>query len=221
MRCALAASAVLIGLLTAPAVAQPSDTTDAAEEGRALLRDVQATYNALEGMRATFTQTVIPAFSEDSTRMRGLLLLQGNRYRVETSRETFVTNGRTTWIYAPADSQVVVNDAAQDPATVSPQTLFMDYTDRYRVEAMQTKTAKGTPHRVLSLVPTARDARFTSLRMWVRRDDGLVTRLRVEEAGGAVVQIEFDDLLSSPDVPPNAFTFDPPPGVDVVDLRSS
>jgi outer membrane lipoprotein carrier protein len=198
-----------------------SGTPAEARPGTDLLRTVQSTYNALESLRATFTQTVVSPFADDSTQIRGILLLQGNQYRVETPRETFVTDGTTTWVYTPADSQVVVNRAAQDPAAVSPQTLLMDYTDRYAVERSRTASYKGTSHRVLHLAPTADAARFESLRLWIRPTDALVTRLRVVDASGAVIRITFRDLVRNPAVQASDFTFDPPPGVEVVDLRSS
>ena len=209
--------ALLMALAFSSASAQlPVDAS-----GDATLQEVQDTYNALESLRGTFTQTVAPSFTTDSTQIRGELLLQDNRYRVETSRETLVTNGTTTWIYAPADSQVIVNHASDDPSTVSPQTLFMDYADDYTVTNMRTASRRGEPHRVLTLAPTENGTRFQSIRLWVRERDALITRLRVVDANDATIKIAFDDLEVNPAVQASDFTFTPPPGVDVVDLRSS
>ena len=209
---------IVLALGASPSAhAQPSDDAS----GDAVLQRVQDTYNALESLRGTFTQTVMPSFTTDSTQIRGELLLQGNRYRMETRRETLVTNGTTTWIYAPADSQVIVNHASDDPSTVSPQTLFMDYADDYTVTDVRTTVHRGASHRVLTLDPTENGARFQSIRLWVRERDALITRLRVVDTNDATIQIAFDDLEVNPPVQASDFTFTPPPGVDVVDLRSS
>ena len=210
---------VLMGLVGVVPVAAHAQSAHSAKTD--VLRAVQETYNDLESLRATFTQTVVPPFGGDSTRTRGVLLLQGNRYRVETLQETFVTDGTTTWMYVPADSQVVVNTATDNPAAVSPQTLFMDYTDRYSVVSVQSTMREGAAHQVLTLRPLSDATRFRSLRLWVRSRDTMITRLRLEDPSASMIRISFDDIVKNPSVDASDFRFEPPSGIEVIDLRSS
>lgn len=208
----------LLLLLSAPSSAQtPSDVS----AGEDVLARVQATYAALDGLQATFVQRVTSDFAEGTSQLEGRLLLAPEKYRIETSEQTLVTNGETTWVYTPQDKQVIVNDADADPASFSPATLFGNYADRFAVDSTWTERRRGASHDVLVLTPTVPQTTYTTMTLWVRRSDTLVTRLRVADRSGATITIDLQDLVANPQMDAETFRFDPPDGVDVVDLRSS
>jgi len=184
------------------------------------LEALQARYDRLSGLRAAFTQVIKSEFAADSTRIEGRVLLAGNKYRVETPSQTVVTNDSTTWIYSPADSQVVVNDAGADAATVTPQAFLTTSAEQY--EAVSTRAAQrdGAPHDVLSLTATDPSARFKEAVLWVRRGDRIVTRLRATDRNGAILELRLHDIEVDPAFEGRPFTFSAPGGVEVVDLRA-
>lgn len=197
-------------LVVPPATAQNSLSLEA----------LQARYERLEGLRAAFTQVVSSEFAGDSTRIQGRALLSGDKYRVETPSQTVVTNGQTTWIYSPADSQVVVNDAGAKESTVTPQTFLDASTEKYDVASTRTATRDGVPHTVLSLTATRKSARFKEATLWVRQADRIVTRLRATDRNGSTLDLRMRDLRVNPSFEGQEFTFSAPQGVEVVDLRS-
>lgn len=184
------------------------------------LEAVQARYDRLEGLRATFTQVTQSDFSNDSTQVQGQVLLAGNKYRVETPRQTVVTNGTTTWIYSPADSQVVVNDAEANASTITPQTFLTASSEKYEVPSTRTTRRDGAPHDVLSLTATDESARFKEAALWVRRTDRIVTRLRATDRNGAILDLRLHEIVVDPGFDGRPFTFSAPDGVEVVDLRA-
>jgi outer membrane lipoprotein carrier protein len=203
----LAFVALVLGVLPAPA--QPSLT----------LEDVRDTYQSLDGMEASFTQVVGSEFAGDSTRIEGTVTLSGDRYRVETPGQTVVTDGETTWIYSPADSQVVVDDAAADEGPITPETFLDESAQQYEVTDRRTQTVAGTPHVVLSLTSTTSEARFRDASLWVRQADRLVTRLRATDLNGATFDLRLRDLQVNPSLSDSTFSFRPPGDIEVVDLR--
>lgn len=200
--------------LTAPVAAQSDSVT---------LSAVQDTYDALNGLEASFTQVVSSDFSSDSTRMAGSVLLSGNKYHVQTPRQTVVTNGATTWIYSPADSQVIVNDADAGEGAVTPETFLTASTERYTVQSSTSTTRLDAPHSRLSVTATDDAARFSEVTLWVRQSDRIVTRMRATDRNGSTIDLRLRDLTISPDTlqTDTPFTFSPPDGVEVVDLRRS
>jgi periplasmic chaperone LolA len=203
---------LLLGLvLTPPALGQDAVS----------LTDVQAAYDALDGLRASFTQVISSEFAGDTTRIEGTVLLSGNKYRVETPTQTVVTDGQTTWIYTPADSQVVVNDAEQDASTVTPKTFLTASADRYEKTASTPATRDGTPHAKLAVAATDSTARFKEATLWVRRADRVVTRMRATDRNGSTLDLRLRDLAVNPSLTDDPFTFTPPEGVEVIDLRQS
>lgn len=184
------------------------------------LEALQARYDRLGTLRASFTQVIGSTFADDSTRIQGRVLLAGNKYRVETPSQTVVTNGETTWIYSPADSQVVVNDAGSQESTVTPQTFLTASAERYEIESSRTDTRSGTPHTVLSLKATAQSARFRKATLWVRQSDRIVTRLRATDRNGSTLDLRLHDIVVDSTLEGTPFTFSAPDGVEVVDLRA-
>lgn len=184
------------------------------------LSDVQAAYDALGGLQASFTQVVGSDFAAGSTRVEGSVLLSGNKYRVQTPAQTVVTDGDTTWIYTPADSQVVVSHADKEGA-VTPETFLTASEERYEVTGATETTRLGTPHRTLTLAATDSASRFAEATLWVRTSDRVVTRMRAADRNGSTLDLRLRDIVVNPDAlrADAPFTFAPPPGVEVVDLR--
>ena len=181
---------------------------------------LQARYEDLTGLRAAFTQVTASEFARDSSRIDGRVLLSGNQYRVETPSQTVVTNGETTWIYSPADSQVVVNDADADARTLTPQTFLTASAERYDVTATRSVQRDETPHHVLSLSAATDAARFENATLWVRQSDQIVTRLRATDANGSTLDLRLHDITLPERFEGTPFTFSMPKGIEVVDLRA-
>jgi len=184
------------------------------------LKVLQGRYDALSGLRAAFTQVTASEFAGDSSRIDGRVLLSGDKYRVETPSQTVVTDGETTWIYSPADSQVVINDADADASTVTPQTFLTASAQRYHVTATRTAERSGAAHDVLSLSATAESAQFRKAILWVRRTDRIVTRLCATDRSGSTLDLRLYEIDLVPDFADAPFSFSPPDGVEVVDLRA-
>jgi len=183
------------------------------------LEALQSRYEDLTGLRAAFTQVTASEFARDSSRIDGRVLLSGNQYRVETPSQTVVTNGETTWIYSPADSQVVVNDADADARTLTPQTFLTASAERYDVTATRSVERDGTPHHVLSLSAATDAARFETATLWVRQSDQIVTRLRATDPNGSTLDLRLQDIALPERFEGTPFTFSMPNGAEVVDLR--
>lgn len=202
-----------IGVSTSPAAGQSPDVS---------LADVQQAYDTLSGLQANFTQIIGSTFANDSTRLDGSVLLSGNKYRVRTPNQTVVSNGTTTWIYTPADSQVVVNDADKE-GTVTPETFLTASADRYEVTTSTSVTRLDAPHVKLTIASTDSSSRFTEAILWVRTRDRVVTRMKATDRNNSTIDLQLHDLVVDPKTlqAEAPFTFDPPDGVEVVDLRRS
>jgi outer membrane lipoprotein carrier protein len=180
---------------------------------------VQEAYDALNALQASFTQRISSDFAGDTTRIEGTVLLSGNRYRVQTPDQTVITNGETTWIYTPADSQVVVNDAGSDASQVTPKTFLTASADRYRITGSTTDMRGNTPHVKLSITATDASSRFEEATLWVRRSDRVVTRMQAADRNGSTLDLRLENIDVNPSLQDSAFTFSPPVGIEVVDLR--
>ena len=195
--------------------------TTAQGQDNSSLEALQARYDQLTSPRTTFTQVAGTAPANDSTRPPGRVRLAGNRYRVETPPKTIVANDSPTWIYAPADSQVVIRAADTAAVPLTPQSFLATAAERYAVDAARSSQWQSEPHRVLSLSATAPSPRFRNATVWVRTADQVVTRLRATDRNGTTLDLRLRNIVLDPPLADTAFTFRAPEGVRRVDLRPS
>jgi outer membrane lipoprotein carrier protein len=192
----------------------------AIEEGRTLLRRVQQQYEQADGLRATFRQETRSPFTNGTAAFDGSLLLRGDQYRVETAQQTLVTNGETLWIYSPSENQVIVNQYVNDETIITPNEIFTDYLERYRIEAIRSNERDGTSFTEIDLTADEPDAYYTDVTVRIRQADAILSMVTLNDQNGATTVFQLDDVVLSPNIPEDAFTFQPPPDADVVDLRS-
>lgn len=203
-------------LIPRSAAAQSVPEDDAA----ALLDRVHQTYDAADGLRATFIQRTRSPFSSDTVALEGSLLLRGTQYRIETPQQTLVTDGTTTWIYNPETNQVIVNDYVNDESVITPDEIFTDYLERYRIVSARTASAEEHALVAIDLTADAASAFYTDATVYVNRDTAMLARVQLDDQNGTTTIFQLDDIQLNPSFPDDAFTFQPPPDADVVDLRS-
>lgn len=206
-------TAFLIGLAAATIV---DARAQSAEEVIATVRNRLQQSTALS---ADFDQTFTSEYIDHAESVDGTILLQGDKYRVETSLQTFVTDGNITWIYNRADNQVLINNYVEDETTFSLNRFLFDFDDRYYVAEMEGAPSNSGQYRI-NLRAFDSGEFFPEVTMVVDRARYVITRLEIVDANQTLITINLRNLVFSPEVDPNAFTFDPPEQSDIVDLRS-
>ena len=147
---------------------------------------------------------------------RGTMLIdRPGRFRFEYSEppQLIVGDGAKVWIYDSELAQVTVRDAG---AALGSTPAVLLTTDRpveevFRVEALDTDAGGDA----FTLEPRAGDAPFTRIRLAFA--GGELRRMELADQFGQTSVITFTDVRRQSIVPADAFTFTPPPGVDVID----
>ncbi len=185
-----------------------------------LIGRLRAKYDQVELMRADFTQRITSPFGEAFPENRGTLLLEGDRYRVETDIQTFVTNGETTWIYDAQEKQLLINDFIDDETTFSISNFLNSFHSDYEVLGSSLNYLNGSRHYELHLKSEVNEAFFKEVTLWMRDKDHIITRLKVLDVNDAILEFTLDDIEINPYIEGDPFTFTPPDDADIIDLRS-
>lgn len=207
-----------MALLLAVLLAGQSDVL--AQNSSALLRRLETKYDALQSLRAEFTQTMTSEYMDGPQRFTGRLVMQREKYRVETGAQTIVTDGRTMWIFNNAENQVLINDYVQDETSFSINDFFRNFDELYNVRSAQTVTLAGKKHHRMELHPKRADSFFKAVTLWMRDSDDVITRVEVLDANDVKMTFELTNIVLNPAVNGSTFQFTPPRGAEVVDLRS-
>jgi len=218
-RIAVAGVSLALGALVAAAA--PVRAQDAG----AVLDRAVAVYGGVTSFRADFVQEVTDPMVGGSTPSRGEFLQQrpnrfAMRWRVPRG-DLLVADGQYLWVYLPSSTpnQVVrsrLTGRAGESADIVAEFLERPR-ERFTVAYVRADRGEGREADVISLTPRERTASYSLVQLWVDRRDGLVRRLEVTEASGAVRRIAFDRVRTNVRIPASAFVFTPPAGIRVVD----
>lgn len=135
--------------------------------------------------------------------------------------KNFVADGKALFIYDPQLEQVMVDRSFSD-SSMSTAVSFLwgqgKLTDDFKVAFK--KEAKDKEHYTLVLLPKSK-ARFKSLLFKVDRKTFLVTETLVVDPGGNTNRITFSKMKTNVGLKEEAFHFQIPNGVDVIEAPDS
>ncbi|MDZ4700061.1 MAG: outer membrane lipoprotein carrier protein LolA [Rhodothermales bacterium] len=191
-----------------------------AQSPEEMLGRLKATYRDDVAIRADFSQQLTSPDGERLPGVEGTIVLLGDRYRVDTDGQTLVTNGETTWIYNRYENQVLVHYYVDDPSTFSLSDFLFAFDTHYEILETNLKYLDGVRHQVLTLRPLAEESFFREVTLWMRDTDSVITRLRVLDMNEAELDFGLEHLEFDPPLAGDPFTFEPPDGVEVIDLRA-
>jgi outer membrane lipoprotein carrier protein len=201
---------------TPPATGSPAVPADAVIEARA----VEEALNGLRGLVASFTQTVESAGLPRPQIEKGTVyLLRPGRMRWEYDvprGKLAIADGRKSYVYLPEERQVLVAplDLQGTRSGVGLLLNKVDLVGSFEI-SWGPGAVSGTPP--LLLKPRAPRAEYDAL-LLAAGPDHLVRALTIVEPLGSRVTYRFDRVRRVDTLDEKLFRFEPPPGVEIVEL---
>jgi outer membrane lipoprotein carrier protein len=201
------AGALLMTLVSFGALA--ADNAEAYQRVEKLLGNLQS-------LEAQFKQTLTDSKGQVTDQSSGTLAIRRpNRFRwdyKEPHEQLIVSDGSRIWLYDPDLEQVTVRRLT-DSLSATPAMLLSGegkLADNFTV----TKTSQDTMAQWVMLEPKRNDTDFK----WVRLGfAGEVLRyMQLADKLGQITTLEFTDVEKNAPLDPSRFTFNVPPGADVI-----
>ena len=207
----------LCGLLFAAVLTSAQDKEVTAKD---VAEFVQQRYQAMDDVVAKFTQHVTFNFSKIEQTFAGTLTMKKpNKYRVESEHQTIVTNGTVVWSYSPFNKQVLVDRYKENQNTLSPEKFLLSLPAQYYATLLGKEKLESMETVVLKLVPKDDQSFIKSVKMWVQEKTWLVRKVLVLDVNDTETEYTINDLRINTHVNESLFSFTPPAGTEVVDLR--
>ena len=171
----------------------------------------------LTGTQGNFTQRFTPKGFKNSQVESGIVIfgdMPQMRFTYSKPEEKiFIFDGKKSWFYVPADKQVTVGEIDDQKRSELPFLLIGDASARDR-NFVVTEKANGKTV-VTSLQP--RSAGATIRNVAITSQDHRLQKVEYTDREGNRTTFEFSGLTYLSVLPP--FTFNPPPGVQVVQAQ--
>ena len=188
-----------------------------AQTAQDILNRLKTKYDQGQGLKASFSQKMTQGSKSRS--MTGTIVMQKNKYRVETGDQTLVTDGKTTWAYSRQQKRVLVDNYQPDENAFSPDIFFMKQSQRFNVQKLTDQTVNGVACYQLKFTPKTRDALMKETIIWVRKNDNMPIKVNLLDQNNTRTELTLTNLQSNPAITGSTFSFTAPKGVQVVDLR--
>ena len=196
-------------LASLPLMAVADEQSRAAERLNQLLSKTRT-------MTADFSQMTLSSNGANMQDTTGTLeVKRPGMFRWHTNpplEQELVSNGEKIWLYDPDLEQVTIQQMDQR-LSHTPALLLSGDVSKLEQNFDISWTEGGNVVDFV-LVPKANDSMFDTLRLSFR--DGLINDMQLNDPIGQRTNILFQNVQLNPDIDMDRFTFEIPPGVDVI-----
>jgi chaperone LolA len=181
---------------------------------------LQKKFDSMQDATIRFTQHVKFGFSKIEQSTQGALTMKRpNKYRVELEHQTIVTNGSVVWSYSPANKQVLIDRYKENQNSLSPEQFLLNLPAQYYTTLLGKEKVENAETYVLKLVPKDDQSFIKSVKMWVEDGTWIVRKVQIIDVNDTETVYTVVELKINTRVNDALFTFTPPAGTEVVDLR--
>jgi chaperone LolA len=187
------------------------NSLNAQDNGKELLSTVQKKYKSINDLTADFRQSI----NSKSNVTGKIQYSRGNKLRLELKNLIIISDGSNLWNYNKSQKKVVISRVSpDDPSFFSPDKFISGYPSKSDVT-----TEKEEGYDLLVLVPRKEsNLDFKKVKIWLDHEY-LMTRILVENLSGAIMDFQLSNYKLNQNLPDTKFTFIPPEGTNIIDLR--
>jgi outer membrane lipoprotein carrier protein len=181
---------------------------------------MQRRYEMIDDATAEFKQQVKFGFSKIEQTFDGTLQMKKpNKYRIESEYQTLVTDGSTVWAYSPINNQVLVDRYKENQNSISPERFLLNIPSAYFATLLGREKLGGVDVVTLRLIPKDDRSFVKSVKVWVENEKWVVQRVSIVDVNETETTYTIKNIKLNSNIREATFSFVPPSGTEVVDLR--
>ena len=150
----------------------------------------------------------------------GKIYVSGDKYRIEMSGQTIISDGITLWTYLEDSQEVMVSNLEDNDESISPTKILTSYNKDYDACFDKDATYKNSNLKLIILKPSE-GKNFEKMSVLVNQEKMMLENFSVYDQNGNVFTYHIIDFKPNVSLPADTFTFDSKkyPDVEVVDMR--
>jgi len=112
----------------------------------------------------------------------------------------------------------VIDAYKEDPRSFSPDKVLVNVPERYTATTIGKEKIQGNETTVLKLLPNDPKSNMQWMKVWVD-DDRMMKKIQVLDISDNTTTYVVESIKTNAGLSDAEFTFTPPQGVEVIDLR--
>jgi outer membrane lipoprotein carrier protein len=186
-------------------------SASAQDKGKDFLDSIQKKYKSTNDISADFKQSL----DEKNSISGKIFYSRGNKLRLEIKNSTIISDGTVIWNYNKSQKKVVINNVSgSESSFFSIDQLIYEYPSKSNV----TQESDGKTNFLVLVPHNPGELNFKKARIWVN-NDYLIVRISIEILSGSLLNLQFSNYVLNQNLPASRFTFSPPEGISIIDLR--
>lgn len=196
------------------------------ERGADIVDKLQNKFDGLKTLSARFVRKHYWRIMDQQSEIDGRLYVQRpKRFRFETKGQIVVTNGKTSWNYAPANEQVLISDYNAVEKDKSYEKLLFDlillggYAQSYAPTYVGDEKVDGKNCHIVELTARQEDTYIHRIQLWIDKRMWVVRQVEYHNLHDDITTFELSNLEIDKKISEDKFQFRIPKNVEAVDLR--
>ncbi len=186
-----------------------------------ILKEVSAKTKANKTIKIDFTYTFEQKGQKKKETRTGSLLNKGDKYRLDISGQTVISDGKTVWTYIKDANEVQINSVGSEEESFTPTKLLNSYKDNYRAKFSREAIQDGKTIQIIELVPLKKGKKLVKVLLGIDKAQQQVYSFTVFNKDGSSYSYKIKRYLTGQSFSDSEFTFKSSsyPGVEVIDMR--
>ena len=189
---------------------------------KTILDNVSAKFKTYKSVEANFTLSITDANGKIEGTKKGVVYINGSKYRVNISGQEIYSDGNNIWTYDKSANEVQITRFDPSSNTITPQKMFTNFYDKdflYKLNG-ETKQGKKTIQEI-ELTPVDKTKTFFKVLVDIDKASKNIASTKVFEKNGNRYIYTVTSMKTNTNLPQSLFVFDAKkyPKVEVVDLR--
>ncbi len=180
-----------------------------------------AVANYTNGFKADFSLTIENEKTEKNTVMNGLILMKGEKFKLQLPDMETYYNGKVEYVYMIKEKEVNVSEPKKDDLQeINPLMLLNSYKKNYKMKLIGTSEKNGKTFDVVNLYPNDRSKPYSIVTIMIDTNSKLPYFIKTKGKNGINMMVEISNHKKE-NLQDESFVFNEKnhPGVEVIDLR--
>jgi len=177
-------------------------------------------YEMIDDAVVQFEQHVKLGFSNIEQNFSGVLKMRKPKcYRIESEHQVITTDGTTVWAYSQANKQVIIDNYKENGNSISPEQFMLNLPANYYASLSGSEKKSAGTTLILKLIPKDDRSFIKTVKLYVEANSWMVSKIIITDVNETETIYIVKDIKLNTNLKDKTFTFDTPPGAEVVDLR--
>lgn len=180
-----------------------------AQDAASVIKDIQTRFGKIQDLTADVSQ---------NSSISKFYYQKENKYRIETKGSVIVSDGSTIWTYTKKTNKVVISSPEDKDMQYTINNFVYSFPSQCKVKFEGKEKAGSEEFNIISMTPVKSAGTFSSIRIW-SDNSNLIRKVNVADRSGSNLVFEFSNIRLNSNIPDSKFSFEPPKGSEVIDLR--